>query len=75
MNVDPKSSKNYDKAIAKTTKMNQGTRHTVGNARLTVKQIAEFTGMSIGRTSTCLKSESAEHFIKRMLKRKTLNRG
>jgi hypothetical protein len=70
MNVDPKSSKNYEKAIEKTKKMNQGRRFPVGDQRLTIKQISELTGKNTGNIHTALNTESADHYVNRVLKRK-----
>lgn len=65
MNVDPKSSKNFNQAIEKTKRMNQGSRHPVGDKRLTVKEIAEIIGLSKGRTGTLLNSYTAEKLIEK----------
>lgn len=63
MNVDPKSSKNYDKAIEKTAKINQGARHPVGDERLSVKEIAEIIGKKVNTTYTLLQTYTAEKLI------------
>ena len=71
MNLDPKSSRNYDKAIEKAKRMNQGSRHDVGGERLTESQIAERLGKSRGHVFNALQKESADHFVARMERRKT----
>ena len=70
MNIDPKSSRNYDKAIEKSARMNQGARHSVGYDRLTVKQIAEIIGKGVNTTDTLLKTYTAEKLIAREKRRK-----
>ena len=70
MNVDPKSSKNYDQAIEKTKRMNQGARHSVGNKRLTERQICELTGKSPGYVYNCLQVTTADKFVARMMRKK-----
>jgi len=65
MNLNPKSSINYDKAIEKTAKMNQGSHHDVGDKRLSVKEIAGIIDKSISRTTELLKTYTAEKLIAR----------
>ncbi len=65
MNMDPKSSRNYDKSIEKTALMNQGAHHDVGDKRLSVKEIAKIINLSTGRTGALLKTYTAEKLIAR----------
>ncbi|MCK5616283.1 hypothetical protein KAR91_81225 [Candidatus Pacearchaeota archaeon] len=69
MNLDPRNSKNYDKAIEKTSRMNQGARHSVGDERLTIKQIAEIIGKKVNTTGILLKTYTAEKLIAREKRR------
>jgi hypothetical protein len=50
--------------------MNTGRRFPVGDQRLTIKQISELTGKNTGNIHTALNTESADHYVNRVLKRK-----
>ena len=63
MNLDPRRSRNFDKSIEKTKRMNQGSRHKVGGKRLTVKEIAEIIGKRINTTGDLLRTYTAEKLI------------
>jgi DNA-binding FadR family transcriptional regulator len=73
MNVDPKSSINYNQAIEKTKRMNQGARHSVGDERLTERQIAERLKMSRSVVFNALQKESADHFVSRIKRKRAIH--